>query len=288
MTRYLLAAMAWLTCGVCPFEQQPRTASTLPGNVTKGEAFSGQVVDGLGRPVPGAKITVRYTSEGQSKRLETALLTDDGGRFSGAVPTDDSAMLVFEKEGYGHWRTDARSGATIILRRKWDGRRILRFSRGEELVNGVRAALASDEWAHDDHGLLGFLLDAHEELRPALRELVTDPHVGASARDWLDLLGDPRDHDIFPKGRRYIPKKPVKEPDLVEALKATALARNFNTSAPRPWIDIDFIAFTQDLDGVLVQCGINRAAMTGITWQFVFWRLDKQWELRSAKEAGRS
>ena len=48
------------------------------------------------------------------------------------------------------------------------------------------------------------------------------------------------------------------------------------------------MAFTDDLDRVLIQCGINRVAMTGITWQFVFRKVGKQWELRSVKEAGRS
>ena len=40
--------------------------------------------------------------------------------------------------------------------------------------------------------------------------LCRDAHVGARARDWLDLLDDPGDIDLFPKGRRYAPKKEVK------------------------------------------------------------------------------
>ena len=48
------------------------------------------------------------------------------------------------------------------------------------------------------------------------------------------------------------------------------------------------MVFTDDLDRALIQCGINRVAMTGITWQFVFRKVGKQWELQSAKQAGRS
>ncbi len=136
--------------------------------------------------------------------------------------------------------------------------------------------------------LRGLLFEHQGKIRPALRRLIRDPHVGEAARDWLDLMGDPGDRDLFAKGRQYAPKKEVKETDLIEALKATARLRNFNTSAPEPRIGIDFIAFTENLDRALIQCGINRAAMTGITWQFVFRKVGKQWELRSAKEAGRS
>lgn len=51
-------------------------------------------------------------------------------------------------------------------------------------------------------------------------------------------------------------------------------------------IEFDFIAFTKGLDRVLIQCGINRVAMMGITWQFVFRKDVKQWVLPSAKEVG--
>jgi hypothetical protein len=118
--------------------------------------------------------------------------------------------------------------------------------------------------------------------------LIRDSHVGTSARDWLDLLDHSGDRDLFVKGRQYAPKKEVKETDLIEALKATVCQRNFFTKAPEPSIRIDFIVLTRDLDQVLIQCGINQAAMTCFTWQFVFRKAGKQWELRSAKQAGRS
>ena len=75
---------------------------------------------------------------------------------------------------------------------------------------------------------------------------------------------------------------------MIEALKATARLRNFFTSTREPRITIDFISFTSDLDRVLIQCGINRVGLTGITWQFAFRKVGKQWELQSAKQAGRS
>ncbi len=151
----------------------------------------------------------------------------------------------------------------------------------------MRELLASDDWLIDEK-LLGLVFKHQQHLRPALRRLIRDAYVGARARDWLDLLDDPSDMDLFPKGRRYVPENKVEATDLVEAFQATARLRNFGSSSPQPMIDIDLIAFTPDLARALIQCGINRVAFTGITWQFVFRKVGNQWQLCSAKEAGRS
>ena len=206
-------------------------------------------------------------------------------------PLPPDAVISFEKDGYGTFSTIASSGREFILNRKvdWDEASDLPYQHGDKLDLGVREILASQEWEVPEDGkLLDLLFGPQEKFQPALRRLIRDTHVGAKARDWLDLLGDPGDRDLFPEGRRYAPKKEVKETDFIEALRATARQRNFFSSAPEPLIEIDFIKFTDGLDRALIQCGINRVAMTGITWQFVFWKVGKQWELRSAKEAGRS
>jgi hypothetical protein len=238
------------------------------------------------------KVTVRSYGGPQEKAPVTVLTTGDDGRYSGTLPTGHGAGLTFEREGYSEPSTRATPHARIVLNRKvaWDEASMLPYRDGDGLDDGLREILASAEWnyPYDEERLLGFLFRHQSRFRPALRRLVRDARVGASARDWLDLLDDPGDRDLFPRGRRYAPGKEVKEADLVEALKATARQRNFNSPAPEPLIRIDFIAFTDGLDRALIQCGINRAGMTGITWQFVFRRVGKQWQLRSAKEAGRS
>lgn len=285
MTLSLQVALTWLALAASPAAQEAPPGSARPVDAMKARMLSGRVLDRLGRPVPGVRVIVL------SGDKKTVLQTGDDGRYSGTLPTYKGASVIsFEKEGYGGFITDAESNATVTIRHKvdWDEASGLPYLDGNELDQGVRGLLASEEWALHDGELLGFLFRHQEEFRPALRRLVRDTLVGAGARDWLDLLDDPDDRDLFAKGRQYAPKKEVKEIDLIETLKATARLRHFFSTAPEPMIDIDCIAFTKDLDRVLIQCGINRVAMTGITWQFVFRRAGKQWELRSAKEVGRS
>jgi hypothetical protein len=291
MTRFLSVALACLALASSPIGQQSRTALPAKKGSIEDRPFSGQVVDGLGRPIPRVKITVETKDRPGKKAPPTVLKTDDEGKYSGALTDDSDEWLAFECDGYAWESGGAAPGEIIVMKLlfDWDELLMLPIYRGDKLDAALRELLASAEWGYDDDGKLpGFLFKYELIFRPALRRILGDRHVGDSARDWLELLGDPADQDLFPKVRRYTPKKPVREPDLVQALKAPALLRNFNTSAPKPRIDIDFIAFREDLDGVLIQCGINRAAMTGRTWQFIFCRVDKHWELRSVKEAGRS
>jgi hypothetical protein len=273
--------------------QQPPQGATPSEQGAQRRAFSGRVVDGLGRPLPGVTVTVDPDHNGEDEPSRMLLRTGADGRYSGTLPAGNkSAWVTFEKDGYSPLSAGASADRENVLYRKldWGEVQLIPYRDGEKVVLGVRELLASEEWQlNPDAGRLpGFLFLNQDRLRPALRRLIGDTHVGASARDWLDLLGDARDRDLFPGGRRYMPKREVKEIDLVDALKAAARQRHFNSSAPEPAIAIDFIAFTQGLDGVLIQCGINRAALTGITWQFVYRKVGKQWELRSAKEAGRS
>jgi hypothetical protein len=248
-------------------------------------------VDGLGRPVPGVKITVQSHRKREAKTLETVLRTGNDGGFAGTLaPGDDG--LEFEKEGYNGFSTLGEPGdqmeLTMTRQVDWSAATTLPLLEGDELDRGLREFLSSEDLG-DEHGeVLSFLFRHQDGFRPAFRRLISDLRVGASIRDWLDLMDDPRDHDLFPKGRKYAPKKEVKEADLIDALKATARQRNFFSSAPEPRVDIDFIVFTKGLDCVLIQCGINRVAMTGITWQFVIRKAGKQWELRSVKEEARS
>jgi len=173
---------------------------------------------------------------------------------------------------------------------RWEEMSILPGKDGDSLDRGMRELLSSEEWVleAENEQLLHFLFKHQDRFRPALRRVIRDAHVGKSARDWLDVLGDPGDRDLFPKGRRSAPKHEVKEADLVEAIKATARPLNFFSSKAKPDIDVDFIAFTKDMDRVMIQCGINRGALTGITWRFVFQKVGNQWILRSTQEAGRS
>ena len=162
------------------------------------------------------------------------------------------------------------------------------YCRGDDLDRGLREILSSADWevgwSEENERLLGFVFKHQDDFRLGLRRLIQDVHVGKSARNWLELLGDPADRDLFPKGRRFVPKHEVKEADLVEALKAAS--RHFSANA-EPRIDIDFISFTKDLDRVMIQCGINLAPFSGVVEIFIFQRVGNQWVLRSTDELGR-
>lgn len=291
MTRSLETALAWLAVAVFPAAQQARPGPPPQVGGVNDRTFSGQIVDGLGRPVPGVKVTVQPTRYPYIMGPKTDLRTDEDGRYSGTfAPEYDDAQLKFDREGYGSFGVFAARRAVITLRRKvdLDEAAILPARDGDGLDQGVRELLASWEWDEQDKELLGFLFRYHGRFRPALRRLLDDPNVGTDARDWLDLLDDPGDRDLFAKGRQYATKEDVKETDLIEALKAAARPRkNLFKPDREPSIAIDFFLFTTDLDGALVRCGIDRGGLTGTTWQFVFRRVGPKWELRSAKLMGR-
>jgi hypothetical protein len=284
-------ALAWLTLAPATAAQQAPPRAT-PETGVNGRAFSGRVVDGLGRPVPGVKLTVRSFRKDSQKVTETVLRTGDDGRYAVTLPSDaDAGQIRVEKEDYARFSTDI-SRREIILRRKanWQEASSLPNRDGEKLDLGVRELLASWDFEfppEDDGKLLCYLFKYQEEFRPALRRLIADAHVGEGARYWLDLLDDSGDRDLFPKGRRYAPDKEVKEADLVEAIKGAVRQRDILTSGPEPRIHIEFIAFTPSLDRAMIQCGVG-GGLSGIIWRFVFRKVGKQWELRSVMEVGRA
>src|SRR5438309_10866504 len=108
MTRSVQVALAWLACAASCTAQQARPESrplrdgtqvrTLqhvgsesrpPTDGTKSRAFSGRVVDGLGRPVPGVKITVQSHRKRGAKTLEKVLRTGNDGGFAGTLAPGD-------------------------------------------------------------------------------------------------------------------------------------------------------------------------------------------------------
>jgi hypothetical protein len=300
----ILVALTWLAPALealvearpFPVAQEARPRATSPKDEPKGLVLAGRVVDGLGRPLSGVKVTLSSNRPGADRQSGAVLLTGDDGRYSGTIArTDGDSSISFEKDGYSNLTiltvatNPGRRVITLNRKIRWEEMSILPYQHGDKLDRGVLELLASEEWeTGEDALLLGFLFRHQDHFRAALRRAIQDAHVGNSAREWLDVLGDPRDRDLFPKGRRSAPKHEIKEADLVDAIKATARHLHFNSSKAKPDIDIDFIAFTKEMNLVMIQCGINRVAITGITWRFVFQKVDKHWILRSMREAGRS
>jgi hypothetical protein len=295
---FLTIALAALLPALTPAgetapRQQPETRPpvTTPTDRANGPVLAGRVIDGLGRPVPGVSLTPRPSARVPAKPL-AVVSTGSDGRFSWPIPDGGTDLwLEFEKDGYLKMSISADPPRVeeITLHRKidWGETQVLPYRKGAELDTGMKEVFASEEWASSDRELLDFLFKEQASLRPAVRRLIGDAHVGAGAKWWLDLLGDPDDQDLFPQGRNYAPKHEIRETDLVEAIKAISRKLNFFSRSPEPRINVEFIAFTPKMDRALVQCGINMAPFTGRLWRFVFVKQDQRWVLRSMQEAGR-
>ena len=300
----VLVALGWLApaleglaeYGPCPAVQETRPGATSPKDDPKTLIIAGRVVDGLGRPVSGVKVSMTSILPSKARHTEAVILTGDNGRYSGTIARQDGDVYVeFEKDGYCYTSfsgtNPGHEDTTLYRKIRWEEVTMLPYRDDNAFDQGVRELFASEEWIEEADGkdkLLGFLFTHQDQFRPALRRVVQDARVGTSARDWLDLLGDPGDRDSFPEGRRFASKHEVKETDLVEAIKATARHFNFFNPKPEPIISVDIIAFTKGMDRVMVQIGVNRMALTGFTRRFVFQKVDKQWVLRSEEEVGHS
>jgi hypothetical protein len=283
------------TPGLSDEPKKPAAPEARQAGEVKPRVLSGRITDGLGRPVPGVTLTLRPIAldpQGREKPPLAVLSSDADGRYSCPLPPDaEGLQLHLDKEGYSNLAifADEPRVKDVTLDRKldWGEAQLLPVSEGAELDAGVREVLASEEWSHSDETLQKFLFEEHAAMRPAMRRLVGDAHVGKSARYWLDMLGDPADADLFPGGRKSAPKHEIREADLVEAIKAIARKLHFFSSAPEPKIDVGFIAFNRKMDHALVQCWINAGPFTGILWRFVFVKEGPRWVLRSMQEAGR-
>jgi hypothetical protein len=274
-----------------PPEQKARPSGAIPADKAKARFLSGRIVDGLGSPVPGAKLTLRQSAFPVKPPLLVVWAGGDG-RFTCPIPRDAEGLwLDVAMEGYSNisMSADPRAFEDVTLLRKidWGEAAILRHRKAGELDAGIREILASEEWFSSDDALEKFLFNEQAVFRPAMRRLIGDAQVGKSARSWLDMLGDPGDRDLFPEGRKSAPKHDIRENDLVEAIKAISRRLNFFSSSPEPEITIDFIAFNSKMDHALVKCGINLAPFTGVIWRFVFYKDGPRWVLRSTQEAGR-
>ena len=220
------------------------------------------------------------------------LTSDADGRFAVAVALGyEASSLDVRKSGYLEFTQDATTAPDqeIRLRRSldWDEIRKVRWLGGAKLEELLREVFVSENRTDTESGVYSLFFEEHSRLRLTLRRLVHDRRVGWAARDWLDLMGDPADDDLFPKGRESAPKYRIAEDDLVEALRAICRRVNHFNNEPEPRIAIDYIALNPPMDRALIECGVNMAPFTGSRWRFVFVKVDKRWVLRSMQEAGR-
>ncbi len=166
-------------------------------------AASGQVVDALGRPVNGARVTVRT----QSQKPVGAGVTDADGRFAFALAPRHGAEadLTVEADGYVRWSYGADwkqlTGYRLSLDRKVDPAYLIALravSDPAERATRMAEILAAGEVHYAVEPLFPFLGELRQDLLNASAppaQTRTDKLVVDRALELLAFLGDPRDRE---------------------------------------------------------------------------------------------
>lgn len=269
----------------------------------------GEVRDPFGRPLAGVVVEARSAVVPSDRVPFVVGATGEDGRFAGLVDFGGEwDRLCFVREGYSEYgeevvqaeRVADREPEQLVgfrpytLRREWTDQDFWTSNADEPVVLDaqkrvatLREILAASNWRDKEGPVWPSLFNHQADWHDAARRLAVDPVVGAEAREWLDIIGDPADANLFPMGRQFAPKFVAAEEDLVAAIRATARHVHYFSSRPEPDVTVESIDLTRDMDRALVRCGINLGPFTGVFWQFVFRKEGRLWVLRSIREMGR-
>ncbi|MGD0014823.1 MAG: hypothetical protein ABSD56_10425 [Bryobacteraceae bacterium] len=163
--------------------------------------FTAKFVDGFRRPLPGVDIELYYYAPRQGPapagtRITLLKLRSDSsgiarGKYDApTLPEGQPVWIAVYKEGYRGFAATDLLPEYVLLRdvRIEDLHRIARLA-GPARRRELRQFLAGDP--PDDLFELVFFYE--RRLRPALRSLAEDPHVGGMARALLAFIGVPAD-----------------------------------------------------------------------------------------------
>lgn len=181
------------------------------------------IVDGLGRPVAGVTVEVKYPKAGRRGKLEKVEWLKSISNEKGSikivyderlVATNETIWVNVSKPGYAAVSTDTIKTQYVLQRRftAEDIRRIARLS-GKEQRTELREFLAGDfeRKAEDGHQTGQDLIFFHgRELREALRDLIDDNKVCKAACASLAFIGVPDDLRLIAK-RVPAPKRELFE-----------------------------------------------------------------------------
>lgn len=165
-----------------------------------------KVVDGLGRPVSNVKVNIHWlkaVTEDDVREITLAKLkSDQNGLVKGnydetSVPHDETISYGVSKKGYQEY-TSSNYKPEYIVKREYkliDLKRIIKLS-GDKQIEQLREFLAG-EYTNSKLPLEEQVFIEDEKLRPALRSLLPDPHVGIAATGLLSLIGVPEDLQLI-------------------------------------------------------------------------------------------
>lgn len=166
--------------------------------------FTAKIIDGLGRPLPGAIFEVEAPQkglDGKVKRTEWLKLSSDRdglvkGRYDEQVTPATELSVYVKKEGYSGYSTGLRT--EYVLKQEFQSKDIRRIARlhGEAQSKELRELLGGEferdsrKESEDFWELMFF----HERAcRPALRALIQDARVGEEIAKLLAFIGVPED-----------------------------------------------------------------------------------------------
>jgi len=175
-------------------------------NTVRAVEVTSRFVDGLGHPLPGVTVEVKYPKQGADGKLKEIewlkMTSDQEGKIKvlydeTLVPTNETLWVSVKKAGYSAFSTD-KVKSEYILKRQFEAGDVHRIAQlsGEKLKTELRELLAGDVKVDPkaEYRNLHELVFFHErELRSVLRDLVEDSHSGKVACSLLAFIGMPED-----------------------------------------------------------------------------------------------
>lgn len=166
--------------------------------------FTAKIIDGLGRPIPGAIFEVKAPQTGLDGKVEKTewlkLSSDRGGLVKGrydekVTPAKELSVFV-NKEGYSGYSTGLRT--EYVLELEFQSKDIHRIARlhGETQSKELRELLAGKFEPDSRNGSEDFwelVFFQERSFRPALRALIQDARVGEESAKLLAFIGVPED-----------------------------------------------------------------------------------------------
>ena len=177
-------------------------------------------VDGLGRPLRGVAVEVKYPKKGPDEKLKEVewlkTTSDQDGKITitydeTLVPTNETVWISIRKPHYSGFSTDLLK-PQYILKRQFSAEDIHRVARlsGENQKAELREILVGEfQQETEQQNLRELIFFYGREFRPVLRELVEDTNPGKEACSLLAFIGMPEDikfilnHAPAPKRKLY-------------------------------------------------------------------------------------
>lgn len=165
--------------------------------------FSAKIVDRLGRPLPGATVSVYWLKRLSKDTVDSIELLKLNSQANGivkgnydekTVPSGETIWTEVSKDGYEGFSTDGVRSEYVMARmfRLGDVDRIAKLS-GDAQTSELRELLSGEVEPEGGKSVEELMFFHEQQFRPALRSLVPDAKVGRGASESLAFIGVPED-----------------------------------------------------------------------------------------------